>query len=301
MYKYLINIIVSLALGLLVAHFAGLGPVFATRLGLSMTSREYFNHAATIRKKIDGAATKDAAGARTPKKPSKKEMLASMSKEEQRSFNMAEAGIKLDALKDPRLREGHLLKLRREYGGNLELFLKYNPLPPEDKKKILSALAASAFASNETILSKMAETGEVTDEERKAIASDNMNECHALLRQITDASLADKIAGLAENWSQAPVLGKVWENMDHFAVFMKDNAAPLENGQVNLLADFLIKENADIANDSVREAVSALLTPGQLEQFERYRYLDVLWNEYEVIRKETGKRFRNVILKWKKD
>jgi hypothetical protein len=301
MFKYLINVILSLSLGFVVAHFAGLGPVLATRLGLAMTSREYYSRLPPINKKTGGDGAKGATSTPAPKKSSRKDILASMSKEERRDFNMAEAGIKLEALRDPRMRAGHLLKLRREYGKNLELFFKYNPMPAVDKKEILAALADSAFAANETLLLKMQETGEVTDEERKAVASGRMNDCHARLRQIADETVADKIAGLAENWQREPVLGKVWKNVDHFAGFMADNSSPLENTQVNRLADFLIKENADLADDAVREAVSALLTPGQLEQFERYRYFDVLWNEYEVTRKETGKRFRNVILKWKKD
>jgi hypothetical protein len=297
MYKYIIVTLVSLLLGLVTAHVTGLGPVLATHLGLAMSSRDYYSGRSAKKTKA-GSKAKSPQPAQTQEKPPRKESLASMSREEVKKYHMTEANIRLDVLRDPRMREGQELKLYREYDKGLALYFKYNSLPLDVKKRILTVLAGGAFAANEAILIKMAETGEAPDEEKKMLLPGFMDECRAQLRRLTDEGAAAALAGLMENWPQTP---GAWADADRFACFMQDNAAPLENAQVNLLVERLIAAKARPEDDSVRDIMRSLLTPGQLEAFDKFIYTEALRKDYMAFHKETVRRVRNAVWKWGKN
>ncbi|MDR1010567.1 MAG: hypothetical protein LBM04_05495, partial [Opitutaceae bacterium] len=59
----------------------------------------------------------------------------------------------------------------------------------------------------------------------------------------------------------------------------------------------LSENNTNPSDDSVREAISILLTPGQLEQFENYRREEALLAETKTAERKSEQRLKTLFSK----
>jgi hypothetical protein len=200
-----------------------------------------------------------------------------------------------EARSGPRAKENSILRLYEEHRKNFDLLFKYNQIPDDVRKKVLTILANSDFEYTENYYTAAIMTGNTFSEEGRVLSQESKDKRRAEMLKIMDEDMVDKITYLSDRRALLPGLLQVWSDGDQLAVYMEENSAPLDSRQVCALVDVLSENNANPSDDSVREAISALLTPGQLEQFENYRHEEVLLAETKTADRKSEQRLKTLL------
>jgi hypothetical protein len=272
------------------------GGAISFRDTTSAVSRGKPNVKSVTKDKVDGRV----ANSNSPKELTRVEaraVLDSMTPEETRKFLVEQFKILLETRNEPRAKEGNLLHLYEEHRQNFDLFFKYNQIPDEVRKKVLTILTNSDFDFTDNYYTAAAMTGSPSSEEGKVLSQESKEKRRAEMLKIMDEDMVEKITYLSDRRAIFKELFQAWRTGDQFATYMSENSAPLEPRQVCALVDVLSKDNTNPADDSVREAISALLTPGQLEQFEHYRGEEALLAETNEADKKTERKIRTMLSK----
>jgi hypothetical protein len=247
----------------------------------------------TTKDKTDGKVT----NSKPPKELTNAEHMAlfeSLSREERQKVRVEEFKVLLEARNEPRAKEGSLLQLYEGHRQNFDLFFKYNRIPDDIKKKVLTILANSDFDFTENYYTAAIMTGNTASEESRVLSHESKEKRRAEMLKIMDENMVEKITYLSDRRAIFKELFQAWRTGDQFATYMSESSVPLDPRQVCALVDVLSEGNANPADDSVHEAISALLTHEQMKQFENYRREETLLAETQAADRETER-------KWKRD
>jgi hypothetical protein len=206
--------------------------------------------------------------------------------------------ILLEATSSPRGKEGYLLSLHKELGQYFDLFFKYNQVPDDVRRETLAILANWGFESAESSKTAALMIGQIFTSGGATLNQEINERRRTELLQIMHEDMVKKITYISDTRALFPEMLQVWKSGDQLATYLKENSAPLEPRQVCDLVDILTEAKANTpVDDSVFDAIGALFTIEQMEQFKNYREEEVLLNETRAIDKKTERRINALISK----
>ncbi|MDR1010568.1 MAG: hypothetical protein LBM04_05500 [Opitutaceae bacterium] len=224
-------------------------------------------------------------------------ILDSLSPEEKNDLLVEQTKIIMEATGSPRGKEGYILNLHEDLRQYFDLFFKYNQISEDVRKKTLDILANWGFESAESLKTAAVTTGKTFTNEGSSLNQEIKEKRRAELLQIMDEDMAEKIAYMSDTRALFPELLQTWESSDRLAAYMKENSAPLESRQVCSLVDVLTGARANPNDDSIRDAICALLTSEQVAQFENYRREENLLAETKIADEKSEQRLRTLFSK----
>lgn len=238
------------------------------------------------------AATGNVAPPKELTQAERRAILDSLSPEERNDLLVEQIKILIEATGSPRGKEGYILNTHENLKQYFDLFFKYNQISDDVRKKTLEILANWGFEGAESFKTAAVTTGKTFTSEGSSLNQEIKERRRAELLQIMDEDMAEKIAYMSDTRALFPELLSTWESSDRLAIYMKENSAPLESRQVCALVDVLTEARANPNDDSVRDAICALLTSEQVAQFENYRREENLLVETKIADEKSEQRLR---------
>jgi hypothetical protein len=294
-WKYAMLSAVSFSTGLLAACLYEPGPIRSFLRDAAPSAGRGGSNFTEAKGAPAGAADGKTIHAQPPRDLTKEESVAiaeSLSPEETRELVTEWRKIQSEPYENPRASEGIMLNLYEEHGRHLDLFLRYNQVPDGIRKNILTILTNSNFEISKSLFAppKAGWEEKPAGAGVSALVQRIQEKRRAELLRLVDEGMFEKIITMSDRRSIIPEVFQAWRTGDQFAAYMREHSAPLGTEQMNALVDVLAGADAGPADDSVRQAISALLAPEQRKQFENYRREETLLAETKAADAEAERK-----------